>query len=97
MNGVKGYLAPKEFGDLFGMYDVACISETKCDDVDMTNVASSMENLGFDNVSKNRYELCRYKSGGLMIAVRMDIRLSWKTIKNKNKALILMNQITIGV
>ena len=61
VNCIKGKLAALEFGDLCRMYDIVCLSETKCDDVDMINVISSMENLGFDITYKNRHELSRYK------------------------------------
>ena len=65
----------------------------------MINVTSSMENLGFDITYKNRHELSRYKSGGLMIAVRKTIKLSWKTMKTENKALlsIVIDKRSLGM
>ncbi|XP_063866950.1 uncharacterized protein LOC135104017 [Scylla paramamosain] len=43
-----------------------------------------MKNLGFDIVFKNRHELSRYKSGGLVLAIKRDIKLKWKTIKTED-------------
>ena len=65
----------------------------------MINVISSMENLGFDITYKNRHELSRYKSGGLMIAVKKVIKLTWKTINTEHKALlsILIDKRNLGI
>ena len=81
VNGLKGKLTSCEFGNSCRMYDVICMNETKCDEFDMLDVTSSMENLGYDVAYKNRHVLSRYKSGGLMIAVKKAIKLNWKVIK----------------
>ena len=49
--------------------------------VDMGNVREKMDAMGFDIVYKNRYEMCRYKSGGLAIVAEKDVYFKWKEIK----------------
>ena len=41
-----------------------------------------MKDIGFDIVYKNRSKLSRFKSGGLIIAIRYDISFKWRQIKN---------------
>ena len=56
--------------------------------------------IGFDITYKNRHELNRYKSSGLlMIAVKKAIKLTWKTIKTEHKALlsILIDERSLGM
>ncbi len=62
--------------------------ETRCDNVDMENVKEKMETLGMDVVFKNRYELSRFKSGGLMIAIKKNVDFEWKHIQNNYETLL---------
>lgn len=86
--GIKGKLMSEEFRKLCRGYDILCMCETKCDDVDMVNVREEMLNIGFDIVYKNRSELSRFKSGGIIIAIQNNNGLKWKCIKNNNETFI---------
>ena len=48
--GLKSKLFIDEFTDLIKCYDVICMCETKCDDVDMINVSTRMDEIGYDIV-----------------------------------------------
>ena len=71
--GIKFKLLLKEFNELIMKYDIICMCEIKCDDVDMSNVREKMDAMGFDIVYKNIYAMCRYKSGGLEILIKRDV------------------------
>ena len=47
-----------------------------------------MVNSGFDIVYKNRNALSRFKSGGLLIAMRSALNINWKEIKSSEEALL---------
>ena len=86
--GIKSKLHLKEFNELIMMYDIICMCEIKCDDVDMGYVREKMDVMGFDIVYKNRYEMCRYKSGGLAVAVKKKVSFKWKEVKNAYDTLL---------
>ena len=69
-------------------YDVICLCETRCDDADTNNVREVMVNSGFDIVCKNRSALSRYKSGGLLIAVRSELNIKWREMKYSEETLL---------
>lgn len=62
--------------------------ETRCDNADMKNVGEKMENIGFNIVYKNRYEVSRFKSGGLIVAVKKDVCFKWKKMNNNYETLL---------
>ena len=68
--GFKAKFLSHDFADFIKCYDVVCLCETKTDDADMLGVKDVMEKNGFDIVFKNRSRISRYKSGGLLIAVK---------------------------
>lgn len=74
--GLKSKLLSDEFVVLRSSYDVVYMCETRCDDADMNIVGDKMGKIGFDIVYKNRHALSRFKSGGLLIAVRKMYKLS---------------------
>lgn len=84
--GIKGKLLSEEFCNLCKRYDILCMNETRCDDVEMVNVSEKMESIGFDVVYKNRSELSKFKSGGIIIAIKNDSGLKWKYVKNNYEA-----------
>lgn len=86
--GIKSKLLIQEFIDFLQSYDVVCLCETRCDDVDMSIVGETMENLGFVVVFKNRHEVSRYKSGGLVIAIKKNAPFKWKQIKHTYETLL---------
>ena len=86
--GLKSKLLVKEFTDFFVNYDVLCMCETRCDDADTNNIKEIMTKHGFDIVYKNRSALCRYKSGGLLIAVRNNLNIRWKEMKSDDETLL---------
>ena len=54
----------------------------------MSNINVIMEHIGYDIVYKNRCELSRYKSGGILIGIRKGIHLKWKPIKYSCECLL---------
>ena len=86
--GLKSKLLVKEFTDYISNYDVVCMCETRCDDADTNNIKEIMENHGFDIVYKNRSALSRYKSGGLLIALKNNLNVRWKEMKSDDETLL---------
>lgn len=79
--GLIGKLLIPEFVDLCREYDIFSMCEMKCDVVDMQNVETKMQAIGFDVIYKNISELGRFKSGGLIIAVENSVNLKRKGIR----------------
>ena len=48
--GIKSKISRSEFMDLLNKYDIICMTETRCNDVDMWNVCEEMDALGFEMV-----------------------------------------------
>lgn len=69
-------------------YDILCMCETRCDDADMSNFINVMVDKGFDIVYKNRCALSKYKSGGILIAVKSALNIKWKEIKTSSDILL---------
>lgn len=80
--GLKTKFISRDFVNFIKYYDVLCFCETKTDDVDMLSVKDVLERNGFDSVFKNRSRISRYKSGGLLIAVKKNVSFKWKQIRN---------------
>ena len=97
--GLRSKLLLDEFIELLKKYDVICMCETRCDDVDMKNVKDKIENIGFNIVYKNRGALRRFKSGGLLIAVRNTFNYIWKQTKDGFETLlsVYVNGVTRGM
>ena len=86
--GLKGKLLSIEFIEECKKYDIICMSETRCDDVDMNDIEVNMNNLGYDVVFRNRHALSRYKSGEILIAVQKDSWFQWKTLPARADTLL---------
>ena len=80
--GIKSKLLLGDFVELIKKYDIVTMCETRCDDVDMGKVKDKFKAIDFDVVYKNRSVLSRYKSGGLVTAIRNNTSLKWKLIRN---------------
>lgn len=78
--GIKTKVCSVDFVNILKRYDVLCLSETKCDDVDTNNLKDIMEDIGYDIVVKNRCVLSRYKSGGILIGIKKSVRFKWNPI-----------------
>lgn len=78
--GIKSKVNSVDFVNNIKRYDVLCLSETKCDDADMCNLKVIMEDIGYDIVFRNRSELCRYKSGGILIGIKKGVNFKWNSI-----------------
>ena len=78
--GLKGKLLSIEFIEECKKYDIICMSETRCDYVDMNDVEVNMNNVGFHVVFRKIHALSRYKSGGTLITVRKDSWFQWKSL-----------------
>lgn len=61
-------------------YDIVYMSEKRCDDLDMVSVNENFQEIGFDILYKNRGALRRFKSGGIIIAVKKVFGLRWKRL-----------------
>ena len=72
-------------------FDVICLCETKCDDTDIINVKGIMENIGFDIVFKNRSNLSRFKSGGLLIGTKKN-----DSFRCRHRVVISLKFILVG-
>lgn len=86
--GIKTKVCSVDFVSYIKRYDVLCLSETKCDDVDMVNLKVIMEDIGYNIVFKNRCELSRYKSGGILIGIKKGIFFKWKPINYDCESLL---------
>ncbi len=47
-----------------------------------------MENIGFDIVFKDRSKLSRFKSGGLLMAIKKNASFKWRHISNSYDSLL---------
>ena len=86
--GLKGKLLSIEFIEEYKKYDIICMSENRCDDLDMNDVEVNMSNLFYDVVFRNRHALSRYKSGGTLITVRKDSWFQWKALPARADTLL---------
>ena len=82
--GLKRKLLSIKFIEECKTYDVICMSEIRCDDVDMDMVKTDMDALGFGIIYENIHAFSRYKSGGLLIAIKNDSKLQWKALSFKS-------------
>ena len=72
------------FGEECSQYDVICMCESKTDEACQDLVSEKFKALGFDVCFKNRRQMSRLKSGGILIAVKAS--LNFKFCKSKSKA-----------
>ena len=72
--GLRSKLLLGDFVELIEKYDIVTLCETICDDIDMENVKDKFKDIGFVVVYKNKSVISRYKSGGLAIAIRENIK-----------------------
>ena len=86
--GLKSKLSTPEFLDLCRKNDVLCFSETHCDEVDMEFVKKSFNKIGFSVVYRTRSVLCNYKSGGIILAAKKELKPLWKTVPVKSEAFV---------
>ena len=86
--GIKSKVSSVDFINNIKRYDVFCLSETKCDDVDSINLKAFMEDIGYDVIFKNRCVLSRYKSGGILIGIKKGINFKWDSIVNDCECLL---------
>lgn len=88
--GIKSKLLSLEFVNHIKSYDVISLCETKCDDADMNNIEDIMDNIGFEIIFKNRSKLSRFKSGGLLSAIKKNAVLRWKHINTGYDSLLVV-------
>ena len=86
--GLRSKLLFSEFIILIRDYDIVCMCETRCDDVDMEDVKVTMEDIGFGIIYKNRHSLSRFKSGGMLIAISNRVTFKWKQIRSDHETLL---------
>ena len=86
--GLKSKLLLEDFMNFIMNYDVVCMCETRCDDADTKNIKNVLEKAGFNFVYKNRSALSRYKSGGLLIAVKNTLNIRWTEMKSGDETLL---------
>ena len=58
----------------FEKYDILCLSETKTDNADTDFLKEKFNEIEFNIVVNNRYELSKRKSGGLIIAYKRALK-----------------------
>ena len=78
--GIRSKVYSVDFVNNIKRYDVLCLSETKCDDVDSSYLKVIMEDNGYDIVYKKRCELSRYKSGGILIGIKKSVDFKWNPV-----------------
>ena len=54
----------------------------------MDILKTEMNTLGFDIIYKNRHSFSRYKSGGLLIAIKKDTKFQWQALPFKSDVFI---------
>ena len=89
--GLKSKLFTPEFVELCSKHDIICLSEIKCDEVDMKNVVEFFEKMQFTVIYSVRKVVSAYKSGGIMIAVKHEMKPHWKPVRRRSEAFISLH------
>ena len=68
-----------------------CLSEIKCDEVDMKNVVGIFYKLGYTVIYSVRKHLSVSRSGGIMITVKHEMNNFWKPVRKRSEAFLSLH------
>ena len=92
--GIRSKVDTPDFIEKCRNYDVLCLNETKTDDIDTPVMMDKFKAMGFSMTVSNRHKLTNWRSGGVIIAVNLNLKDTWvqKQINSEISVCIQFNK-----